>query len=72
MPVLQPRQRQKSVVGPVFRKRAAVSKYRKSGARSKNSKFFFISQKKTLLVLKLFSSLDRPKRGRRPKGNYAN
>ena len=34
--------------------------------------FFFISQKKTLLVLKLFSSLDRPKRGRRPKGNYAN
>ena len=32
--------------------------------------FFLISPQKTLLVLKLFSSLDRPKPGRRLKGNY--
>ena len=41
-------------------------------APDKKIRSFFLFHKKTLLVLKLFSSLDRPKRGRRPKGNYAN
>ena len=36
------------------------------------SLFFYYFTEKILLVLKLFSSLDRPKPGRSPKENYAN